>query len=508
MTADSPVITPTEAQKAVRNASALIAASILSKGILFVWQIVLGSALGPFEYGIYNTVFALLAVAAPLASFSMGLIVIRDVAREPQKLGQYWSALLFMQTGLSLLAYVGAVGAAVMVGYSPTIVAFTALAGISILIDLLGNQSHDLLLAQERMAVTSLVEIMNIMLRVGLAALALAAGWGLTGVYLATIASGIVRSCVLWRANWQVGFRPVMPLNRPLARLILLNSVPLALSATLSMTYQHIDKLMTTRIIGEENTGYLGPAFLISTGVLELLNTTVLVALYPLMSRYSADSQGETFGFIVEKLTRFMVIVTLPIALSLSIFAIPLVELIFAPEYSPTAGILQIFIWYTFLTMAGNVIAQGLMIQNRQRYLLVIRAAGLALNIVLNTILLLRYRDPRGAALASVIAEVLTIGLMLWQFHAPGWDTRRFLLGLPRLLLIGIAAGLTMFIVGQVHFMLGGIVGAGVYLVSILFAGGLTPDDRALLRRLLAVLPGGTWVLRQIMSMPSDPGLF
>ncbi len=490
MTAEAPVITSAEAQKAVRNASALIAASILSKGIVFIWQIVLGSALGPFEYGIYNTVFALLAVAAPLASFSMGLIVIRDVAREPQKLGQYWSALLFMQTGLSLFAYVGAVVAAITVGYSQTIVAFTALAGMSIFIDLLGNQSHDLLLAQERMTVTSLVEIMNIGLRVGLAAWALSMGWGLTGVYLATIASGVVRSVVLWRANWQAGFRPTMPLNRPLARLILLNSLPLALAATLSMTYQHIDKLMTTRIIGEENTGYLGPAFLISTGVIELLNTTVLVALYPLMSRYSADSRGETFGFMIEKLTRFMVIITLPIALSLSIFAVPLVELIFAPEYAPTAGILQIFIWYTFLTMAGNVIAQGLMIQNRQRYLLMIRAGGLALNIVLNTILLLRYRDPRGAALASVIAEALTIALMLWQFRAPGWETRRFLMGLPRLLLIGAITAGVMAVVGQVHFILGGIVGAAVYLAGMMLGGGLTPDDRALLQRVLRTLPG------------------
>lgn len=500
MSVDSPAITSAEAKKAVRNAGALIAASIISKGILFIWQIVLGSTLGPFEYGIYNTVFALLAVAAPLASFSMGLIVIRDVAREPQKLGQYWSALLFMQTGLSLLAYIGAVVSALLIGYSDAIIAFTALAGISIFIDLLGNQCHDLLLAQERMTVTSVVEITYIILRVGLAALTLAAGWGLAGVYLATIASGIVRSGVLWSANWRAGFRPEMPFNRPLARLIVLNSLPLALSAFLSMAYQHIDKLMTTRIIGEASTGFLGPAFLISTGVIELLNTTVLVALYPLMSRYSADRRGETFGFMVEKLTRFMVIVTLPIALILSLFATPLIELIFAPEYAPTAGILQIFIWYTFLTMAGNVVAQGLMIQNRQRHLLVMRASGLALNISLNTILLLHYRDPRGAAIASVIAECLTICLMFWQFHAPGWNMARFIAGMPRIGWIGLVSGAVMLLAGHFHFMFGSLVGMLVYAGGMFFAGGFTPDDRELLVRLLGVMPGGGMLRRFISS--------
>ena len=76
--------------------------------------------------------------------------------------------------------------------------AFAALAGINLFIDLFGNMGYDLLLAQERMVATSLVEIAHIALRIALALFALTAGWGLLGVYGAAIVSGILRSIAFW----------------------------------------------------------------------------------------------------------------------------------------------------------------------------------------------------------------------------------------------------------------------------------------------------------------------
>ena len=149
-----------EAQRAARNISALMSASIVSKGALFAWQLTLSLWLGPQEYGIYGTVGGLMANAAALASFSMGLIVIRDVARAPQRAGAYWTAMLYSQTLLALLAYVGM--NSLSIAYSDTLRAFAALAGLNLLIDIFGNMGHDLLLSRERMVVTSAVEIAHI----------------------------------------------------------------------------------------------------------------------------------------------------------------------------------------------------------------------------------------------------------------------------------------------------------------------------------------------------------
>ena len=115
----------------------------------------LGTA-GPSEYGIYGTIGGMMVTAASVASFGMGLIVIRDVAREPQKAGKYWTSMLFAQTVLALLAYVGMNGFAV--GYSETLRGLAALAGINLFVDLFGTMGYELLIAREKMVRASLVE--------------------------------------------------------------------------------------------------------------------------------------------------------------------------------------------------------------------------------------------------------------------------------------------------------------------------------------------------------------
>lgn len=491
---DTSSLTGQDAKRAAQNVTALVVASLISKGALFIWQLILAPWLGTFAYGIYGTVGALIAVSGSISSFSMGLIVIRDVAREPQKAGKYWAAMMVLQTVLALVAYVGMNGFAV--GYSETVRAFTAIAGINLFIDLMGNMGYDLLIAREAMLKTSIVEIVHIIVRIGLSLLALVLGWGLLGVYIAAMISGLGRTGVLIYLNWQMGVRPEFPFDRSIGMSLLINSAPLALSAFLSLAYQHADKLMTTGILGEAGTGYLTVAFVINFGVIELFSTTVLVAMYPLMSRYYDDGKNPMFGFMVEKLSLYMFMISLPMALVISIYSADLTIPLFGEDFAPTAGILSILIWYTMVTMIGNVFSKGMLIQNRQRLLLLFRGAGLILNIVLNTILLYSWRDPRGAALASIIAEVLVVFLMIWNFRAVGWTWKKVMPGVSRLLLIGAVIGLLMLAIREVNVIFGIIGGLSVYGVAILVGRVLSDDDWDLLYRIVSAMPGGAFILR------------
>lgn len=489
-------ISADDARRAARNVGALVLASVLSKGVLFVWQIVLAPLLGPAEFGIYNTVIALMAVGTAIANFGIGPIAIREVASHPKKIDQYAASMLVSQTVLSLVSYVGVLALALAFDYSPTILAFTAIAAISLIIDIFGSIANDLLLARERMVVTSIVEIAHIVLRVALAGLALWWGWGLLGVYLATLLTGVLRSAVLWGIQWREGLRPQFPILRDLTWRMLVNSAPLAANALLFQFYQNLDKLMTTSIIGVESTGYIGIAFMIHFGIMELLSSQILNATYPLLSRYHASDTPETFGFLAEKLVRFMLIAGLPAALLLSIFSQEIIVFIFSTEYAPTAGILQIFIWYTLLSMMGNVFARALLIQNRQRQTLIIRVLSLALNAALNVALLVRLQDPRGAAIASVAAEMLALGLLAWVFSAAGFDWSQLFRSAGRVLLLGIVTAAVMISIGGMQPLAGMLAGAVVYLLGILRGGVLLPTDWDLLYRLVAALPGGDFIRR------------
>ena len=492
---DASNISAHDARRAARNIGALVIASILSKGLLFAWQIVLGGWLRPYDYGIYTTVVALFAVGMSIAGFGIGMIAIREVASAPEKIGQYATSMLFTQTVLATLAYIGIIGAALIAGYEREIVAFTAIAGISLLIDTFGNIANDLLLAQERMVTSSVMEIVQIIVRVSLAAWALWAGWGLLGVYGATLISSVVRSLVLWTLHIRQGLRLVFPLQRAITVPLMVNAAPLALSAFLSLAYQHADKLMTTGFIGAEDTGYLAPAFLFDFGITELLSTTLLVAIYPLMARAHSGT-GDTFGFMVEKVSRVLLMVALPLALVITIFADDIIRLLYPPDYVPTIALLRLIIWYTFLTIIGNIFAKALLIQNRQRLTLLIRVVSLSLNIVLNIVLLWRFRDPRAAVVASIAAEALAFSWMALAFRTEGFAWSRVLpLNLRVLFLGGITASV-MIVLGLVHSILGIGVGAVVYLVGVRYGGILADDDWDLLYRLLMAMPFGRFIAR------------
>lgn len=492
--APKQAISAADAKRAVRNVGVLMLASVFSKGLLFIWQIILGNWIGPTELGIYSTVGALFAISAPLTGLGMGMIAIREIAKKPEQIGQYASALLFIQTALSAVAYLALV--AISTVYSEVIVVYAAVAGISLVVDMFGSIGNDLLLAQEKMHLTSVMEILQIVLRVAFAAYALWAGWGLFGIYIATIIAGVIRSVSIWALLFQQKLRLEFPVNWSIIAIpMLINALPLIAGSILSLGYDHTDKLMMTGIIGETNTGYLQPAFLIHFGVIELTSTAILVAVYPLLARYHHEA-AETFGFLVQMLFRFLLMLILPLAIAVTIFSDDIITTIYQNEFLPTIPILRVYIWYTFLTIISNVLAKALLIQNRQRYMLVVTIAALTLNIVVNYILLTQFGSPIGAAVASVAAQALALALFIQTFRSIGFSWLSMIPSSLRLTLIAGVSAIVMLIVGQVFWVIGAIVGGLVYLAGIIFGNVLSEADWDLLYRLTASLPGGTIIRR------------
>ena len=486
-----PAPSGSETRRAARNAGAIAAARILSSGAQFGWQLVLARALGESAFGVYGAVGALFAIGVTITAFSMSLIVIRDVARRPELAGRYFSAALVVQTGLALVAYLGINAAAQ--GYDDTLRAFVAIAGVSLFIDLFGNLSYDQLLAQERMVTTSVVEVAHIALRIGLAGLALWAGYGLLGVYAATIFSGMIRSGLLWALLRRAGVRPVFPLDRTILRPLLVNSAPLALAALVNMTYLQIDKLLTTSLLTEADTGHLNAASVIIYGVVDILSTTILIAVYPLMSRvYKGDGRDELFRFMVEKLAFFTLLVGLPLGLVFSVFSGEIIVPLFGANYVETAHILRVLIWYAVVTMVVNVFAQAMMTQNRQRRWVAFRVGGLLLKLTLSVLLLPRI-GVLGAAVSSVVAETALLLVAAADFR---FDRRVLLPRLLRLALVALVALAAMLLLGGLHPLLGMAGGAAVYAGGVLVGRVLAGDDFDLLYRLAAAVPGGSLVLR------------
>ncbi|MCA0458781.1 MAG: oligosaccharide flippase family protein [Chloroflexi bacterium] len=493
-TPSSP-ISSSEARRAARNAGAIAAATLLSRGMQFAWQLFFSAALGPAILGIYGTVSGFTQIGTSISAFGMSPIVIRDVAQHPERAGKYLTTTLFIQTLLALLAYVVLNLAAAAGGYSEAVRVFLALSAVNLIIDTLGNMCFDLLLAREKMVTTSIVSIAHVVVLIALAGLGLLGGYSLFGIYAGVTVAGILRSAALWVLAWRSGIRPAWPLDRSLAKPLLVNSAPLAVTAFITLAYQQVDKLVTNRIIGDTETGYLVAAFVIFFGVVELLNTTILTAFYPLMARSYGDGKNEQFGFMVEKLAFFTLLICLPITLVVSVFSHWLTMPIWRENLRPAAGVLSILIWYALIMMVGNNLSQAMLVQNKQRRLLIIKICGLGVNLLLLA-LLLPAMGVHGAPLSSVVAEGSVFVLLLVNFRAVGWSIGSLAPRVLRLLLVGVVAGAVMLLLRESSWPLALAAGLVIYTAGVLGLRVLADADWDLLYRLVAALPGGAWIRR------------
>lgn len=486
MTASIP-LTAAEARRAARSAAALTLARIISSGALFGWQLILGRWLGDTEYGVYGTILALFTLGATFGLFGLSLIAIRESARRPERASAVFTAALAIATVTTAIAYVAINLAAALLGYPDHLRALLGLAGLALFTDTAGTLAYDQLIARERMVNASAVEVGHILGRIALAALVLAAGFGLTGVYLITLLTSLLRAAVLWGLAARSGVSLRFPVDAIWRRRLIGDALPLALAAFINQAYTYIDRLIATSLLSSAATGQLTAAFVIVVGVVEILSTTVLVAVFPLMARaYQPDQPdgGTQFGFLVEKLALYTLLISIPLGLVFTTAADAITVPLFGTDFQPAADVLRVLIWYAGLTMIVNVFAQSLMVQNRQRRYVTLRTGGLILKLGLN-LALLPALGVIGAAAASVIAELV---VLIAVGRAAGGAAQRHpsALRLGRVALAAAAsAGAAVFLMTFAHPLIAAL-GAGVaYLLSGLALRVVDTDDRALLRTLL-----------------------
>lgn len=499
MNEPSAAFTAASARRAARNMGAMAAAQILSKGALFIWQLILIPLLGPQEYGVYGTVGALLLIGVAVTSFGMGNIIIRDVARRRDLAGDYLSSALFLQTILALLTYLGVQLAAALLGYAPEVRSFLAIAGLSLFVDMFGTLCFEQLQAQEKMVTTAMSEIIHVIVRIALAGLALVAGYGLLGVYVMTLIASALRAAILWGALLRTGVRPRYPIQRSLSVGLLRDGAPGAATALVTTGYQNADRLVTASLIGSQAVGYLSAAFVIVFGVVEMLSTTVLIVVYPLLARISrAGSDMARFRRVVESLAHFTFVGTLPIVLAISVYSDALVSVL-GIRYAQTADILRVMIWYAFVAITVNIYVLALLVQNRQQVTFVIRSGGLLLNLGLLLLLLPRL-GVIGAPIASIIGETVVLVLLIPRF-LQGAPTTRSLRKTLRVCVAALAGGCVMLLLRSIQpallgAFIGGAAGLVVYGASVHMLRGLNGDDWAMLRPLIEALPGGGRLVR------------
>jgi PST family polysaccharide transporter len=114
----------------------------------------------------------------------------------------------------------------------------------------------------------------------------------------------------------------------------------------------------------------------------------------------------KKYLYRTQKLFDWLVLLSVSVAIPMTFLSDFIVEILYGKSYADSAALLAIHVWASVFVCLGVASSQNLLAENRQIISMQRTFAGLAVNILLNLLLIPSY-GAIGAAVATVISQAM-----------------------------------------------------------------------------------------------------
>ncbi|MBI4492426.1 MAG: flippase [Chloroflexi bacterium] len=473
-------------RRLARNSLLPTATSLLNKVLDMGFAVAMLRMLQAEGVGQYTVAVVLAGYFDILVTFGLPTLITREVARTPGEAARYLGSSLALRYALwalclPLVAVLLGPGADVL-GVNAQVALAVWLLVAAMLPGILAGCLSALFMAHERMDVPALVAVATTLLKVALGLGALLGGYGFVGLAAVAVLANLATAALLLGLCWVLLGWPGAQLDLTLGRRLLGPAFPLMVSSLLNSLFFRLDALLLNPLAGPLAVGYYSSAYKVIDGLL-VVSSSFTLALFPVLSRL-AHGPSERLRDAYWLGLKTLLLVSVPMAMGVTLLAEPLMELFAGPSYLPHAALaLQVLVWFLPLSFANGLTQYVLIALDRQRVLTLSFALATAFNVAANLYLIPRY-SYLGAAIATILSEVVLLGpfwLALLR-HLPGIPLLR--LGW-RPLLASAAMVAPVLAVREVHWLLAIPVGALVYAAAVLVLRTLDQAELALLEPLV-----------------------
>jgi len=487
-------------RRVAKNSVAPIVINLFTRGIEMGFAALMARILGPVGNGRYATAVSIYIWFDITANFGLDMYLMREVARDHSR----GRRTLVNTTILRVLLFlaVAPILALLLVSrqaLGTPLPAETVWAVVLLYAGLLpGSVSNGLAAlfrAYEKHEYPAVVQTVTTIIRVTLGVLVLVGGAGILGLAAASIVTNVATLIVLAvLARKLIG--PLLPraaagsgiargqVDWLLQRTMLSESWPLMASLLLQALFPGVNILLLQSLQGDAAVGWYDAARK-WVDALNIVPSFFTYAIFPVVSRQAAQDRSglrQSYHLSVKLLT----ILTLPLALSLTLLATPLVGALSGQRFLPYgATILRILVWAIVFGWVNSVTNYVLIALHRQRYVLVASGARVVFAVLANLIFVRSY-SYIASAWTMIIGEFLLAILfavaLQGDLGAMRWGRT---IGKP--LLAGLAMGLAAWLVSPYSPVLALCVGWGVYAAALFALQVLSPDELRILAPLLPV---------------------
>ncbi|MGH8162158.1 MAG: flippase [Gammaproteobacteria bacterium] len=405
----------TERGAMVRSAGLTAAFKVVATAIAFGASLIYARALGPHGYGLYAYVMAWAMLLGIPASMGIAGYLVREGVKQP-------ASVRWMRRWADKRLLVGGLITAVLMGCAYFIPQAAdarwlfVVAAFLPLLSALGGLRSALLRAKGWVARSQwpvLIAGPTLMLTV------LAILWGVRGrLYPIELVAAAVGAAFLQLAINEIQLRRVAsgPRVAPEAKISIRAALPFMWLGGLYLLNSRVDLIMLGSINGAHDAGIYAIASR-AAALVPFVVTAANLVLAPQIARlYHAGDHGLLQRMITAEARRVFV-ATLPLALLLIVAAWWLLFYLFGADFTPAARPLQILAGAQLAVVAFGSVGTILNMAGQERKSMIGLGLAVALNIVLNAILIPRL-GPEGAAIATGSSRVFAQGLLwFWLRH-------------------------------------------------------------------------------------------
>ncbi len=197
---------------------------------------------------------------------------------------------------------------------------------------------------------------------------------------------------------------------------LLKSSTPFIIPGLMVAIYGQTDKMMLKQMISDAEIGYYSTAVSICTMWCFILSA-IIDSMYPIIMEAYNENKNN---FIHKNKILYAIIFYCCILVSvfITVFAKVIVKILYGNAYLPTVNPLRIITWYTAFSYLGLARNAWIVCENKQKYLTPVYASAALANVILNLIFIPLY-GASGAAVASLIAQILTTIVVPFMIPTP-----------------------------------------------------------------------------------------
>lgn len=480
-----------------RNFGLMMGSQVTTFLITMTATVIIPRYLGAAVIGRLELAIAMWAIGHAVIAFGMDLAITKAVARDTRRIGQLWITGVAARFLIAMPVSIVLFGYAVYIDYHEQVLGLLIIFGINSIFMMCAEVAHSILMGLERMGPASAAAVVGRIVSVGGAVTLLVLGFDVYAVAamttLGALASLFVLSNALRRTMKEFDSDIPARVTRDGLRNLLRDSQPYFWLFFFMIAYRQVDIVVISLVVEDDSVLGWYSVYDRLASMLMFMPTVFMSVIYPTLSRLYGDiddTERAAHGLLTQRTFRFMLLISVPSGIGLSVIARPLIELIFGSEFTNAAPVVAVGGIVISLTYLNTIFGMFLISMDKQRALMVIIALSAALTIPLDIFLVPFFQaqfdnGAIGGAVAYAITESAILAGILYLL--PRGALGPTALGFTaRVVTAGALMAAAVFPIRNLFLPIPIAAGAATFVIAGILLRLATPEDRELV---LSVLP-------------------